>query len=97
MADVSGDRMGTGDDSEDVDDDGQTGGAEMNHNDKVVRIQGDRLCQFLGYPEGTKIDVAVIRAIANAGAGDLVKVDGKGIVVGMSAIGIAQVLLKKIE
>lgn len=71
--------------------------SKIDHKDKVIRIQGDRLCQFLGYPTGTKIDIGIIKAIASANAGDMLVIDGKSVNISMSAIGNATVLLKKIE
>ena len=56
------------------------------HFDKVIRIQGDKLCELLGYEKGTKIDVEIIRSIANSGMMDMIVLDGRGII-----------LLEKIE
>ena len=56
------------------------------HCDKVIRIQGDKLCELLGYEKGTKIDVEIIRSIANSGMMDMIVLDGRGII-----------LLEKIE
>jgi hypothetical protein len=56
------------------------------HFDKVIRIQGDKLCELLGYEKGTKIDVEIIRSIANSEMMDMIVLDGRGII-----------LLEKIE
>lgn len=56
------------------------------HFDKVIRIEGDKLCGLLGYEKGTKIDVEIIPSIANPGMMDMFVLDGRGII-----------LLEKIE
>jgi hypothetical protein len=56
------------------------------HFDKVIRIEGDKLCELLGYEKGTKIDVEIIRSIANSEMMDMIVLDGRGII-----------LLEKIE
>ena len=67
------------------------------HCDKVIRIQGDKLCELLGYENGTKIDVEIIRAIANSEMMDMIVIDGRGIELSMRTITIAKILLEKIE
>lgn len=67
------------------------------HCDKVIRIQGDKLCELLGYEKGTKIDVEIIRAIANSEMMDMIVIDGRGIELSMRTIIIAKILLEKIE
>lgn len=67
------------------------------HCDKVIRIQGDKLCELLGYEKGTKIDVEIIRAIANSEMMDMIVIDGRGIELSMRTIVIAKILLEKIE
>lgn len=67
------------------------------HCDKVIRIQGDKLCGLLGYEKGTKIDVEIIRAIANSEMMDMIVIDGRGIELSMRTITIAKILLEKIE
>lgn len=47
---------------------------------------GDKLCELLGYEKGTKIDVEIIRSIANSEMMDMIVLDGRGII-----------LLEKIE
>lgn len=67
------------------------------HFDKVIRIQGDKLCELLGYEKGTKIDVEIIRSIANSEMMDMIVIDGRGIELSMRTITIAKILLEKIE
>ena len=67
------------------------------HCDKVIRIQGDRLCELIGYEKGTKIDVEIIRTIANSEMMDMIVIDGRGIELSMRTITIAKILLEKIE
>jgi hypothetical protein len=67
------------------------------HCDKVIRIQGDKLCELLGYEKGTKIDVEIIRSIANSEMMDMIVIDGRGIELSMRTIAIAKILLEKIE
>lgn len=64
--------------------------------DKVIRIQGDRLCKYLGYPPGTKIEIEEIRKIANGEMGDIVVANDRSVTITMSMIGIAMILLEKI-
>lgn len=67
------------------------------HCDKVIRIQGDKLCELLGYEKGTKIDVEIIRAIANSEMRDMIVIDGREIELSMRTVAIAKILLEKIE
>ena len=67
------------------------------HCDKVIRIQGDKLCELIGYEKGTKIDVEIIRAIANSEMMDMIVIDGRGIELSMRTVAIAKILLEKIE
>ena len=67
------------------------------HFDKVIRIQGDKLCELLGYEKGTKIDVEIIRSIANSEMMDMFVLDGRGIELSMRTVAIAKILLEKIE
>ena len=67
------------------------------HCDKVVRIQGDKLCELIGYEKGTKIDVEIIRAIANSEMMDMIVIDGREIELSMRTVAIAKILLEKIE
>ena len=67
------------------------------HCDKVIRIQGDKLCELIGYEKGTKIDVEIIRAIANSEMMDMIVIDGRGIELSMRMVAIAKILLEKIE
>ena len=60
------------------------------HFDKVIRIQGDKLCELLGYEKGTKIDVEIIRSIANSEMMDMIVLDGRGIELSMRTITIAK-------
>lgn len=73
-------------------------GRGMNHiKDRVIRIQGDKLCEELGYPKETKIDIEVIREITQLKAGDFVVIDGKSITITPRIFAIAKILLDKIE
>ncbi len=67
------------------------------HDDKVIRIQGDKLCESLGYEPGTKIKLETIKQIATATFGDTIILDGKEIKLTMHMIGVAKILLEKIE
>lgn len=67
------------------------------HCDKVIRIQGDKLCELIGYEKGTKIDVEIIRAIANSEMLDMIVIDGREIELSMRTVAIAKILLEKIE
>ena len=67
------------------------------HCDKVIRIQGDKLCELIGYEKGTKLDVEIIRAIANSEMMDMIVIDGRGIELSMRTVAIAKILLEKIE
>ena len=67
------------------------------HCDKVIRIQGDKLCELIGYEKGTKIDVEIIRTIANSEMMDMIVIDGRGIELSMRTVAIAKILLEKIE
>ena len=65
--------------------------------DKVIRIQGDKLCELIGYEKDTKIDVEIIRAIANSEMRDMIVIDGREIELSMRTVAIAKILLEKIE
>ena len=67
------------------------------HCDKVIRIQGDKLCELIGYEKGTKIDVEIIRTIANSEMMDMIVIDGREIELSMRTVAIAKILLEKIE
>ena len=67
------------------------------HDDKVIRIQGDKLCDYLGLPAGTKIELKTIKQIATATFGESITLDGKEINLTMHMIGVAKILLEKIE
>lgn len=67
------------------------------HDDKVIRIQGDKLCESLGFAAGTKIDLDLIRKIATAKFGDIVQVEGRDVKLSMHMVGVAKILLEKIE
>ena len=67
------------------------------HCDKVIRIHGDKLCELIGYEKGTKIDVEIIRTIANSEMMDMIVIDGREIELSMRAVAIAKILLEKIE
>jgi len=58
---------------------------------------GDKLCELLGYEKGTKIDVEIIRSIANSEMMDMIVIDGRGIELSMRTITIVKILLEKIE
>lgn len=53
------------------------------HFDKVIRIEGDKLC--------------VIRSIANSEMMDMIVIDGREIELSMRPITIVKILLEKIE
>lgn len=65
--------------------------------ERVIRVQGDKLCEELGYPKGTKIDIEIIKEIAKLKAGDFVVVNGKSIKISPRIFAIAKILLDKIE
>ena len=67
------------------------------HCDKVIRVQGDKLCELIGYEKGTKIDVEIIRTIANSEMMDMIVIDGREIELSMRTVAIAKILLEKIE
>ena len=67
------------------------------HDDKVIRIQGDKLCESLGLPAGTKIELDLIRKIATSQFGDVIQMNGKDIKLSMHMVGVAKILLEKIE
>ena len=67
------------------------------HNDKVIRIQGDKLCGYLGLEPGTKIELKTIKQIATATFGDSITLDGKEVKLSMHMIEVAKILLEKIE
>ena len=66
------------------------------HNDKVIRVQGDKLCGYLGLEPGTKIELDVIKQIATATFGESIILDGKEVKPSMHMIGVAKILLEKI-
>lgn len=67
------------------------------HDSKVIRIQGDKLCDDLGYPKGTKIPIETIEAIASSNFGDVLTIDGKEVKLTMHMVGVAKILLEKIK
>ena len=67
------------------------------HSDKVIRIQGDKLCECLGLKQGTKIELNIIKQIAASQFGDTITIQGKPITLSMHAIGLSRILLEKIE
>ena len=66
------------------------------HDDKVIRIQGDKLCESLGLAKGTKIDLELIRKIATSNFGETIRVEGRDVKLSMHMIGVAKILLEKI-
>lgn len=64
--------------------------------DKVIRIQGDKLCLELGYPPETKLDIVLIKQIANSKPGDIIFVENREITITMHMIGVAGILVDKI-
>jgi len=64
--------------------------------DKVIRIQGDKLCLELGYPPETKLDIKLIKQIADSKPGDIITIDGREITITMRMIGVAGILVNKI-
>lgn len=81
--------------SEDVH--GSTGRGITHMKNRIIRIQGDKFCEELGYPKGTKIDIKIIREIAQLKAGDFVVIDGKSITITPRIFAIATILFDKIE
>ena len=69
----------------------------VRHDSKVIRIQGDKLCESLGYAPGTKIKLETIKQIASATFGDTIILDGKELKLTMHMIGVAKILLEKIK
>lgn len=70
---------------------------KISKHDKVIRLQADKLCKDLGYKPGTKIDIETIRMIASGTFADVISIDGQPTTLTMHMIGVAQILLKKIE
>lgn len=70
---------------------------KQSHSDKVIRIQGDKLCEYLGLKQGTKIELNIIKQIASSQFGDTITIQGKSIILSMHAIGVSRILLAKIE
>ena len=64
--------------------------------DRVIRIQGDTLCEFLGYPRETKLDIKLIKQIADSKPGDIITINGREITITMRMIGVAGILVNKI-
>ena len=69
----------------------------MMRSEEEIRIQGDKLCELIGYEKGTKIDVEIIRTIANSEMMDMIVIDGREIELSMRTVAIAKILLEKIE
>lgn len=63
---------------------------------RVIRIQGDTLCGFLGYPPETKLDIELIKQIANSKPNDIITIDGRNVTITMRMIGVAGILADKI-
>ena len=67
----------------------------MTERSNVVKIQGNRLCEQLGLPVGTKIPKNVIEMIAKSKINDVVSVCGKEVVLSPSVIAVAGILVSK--
>ena len=65
--------------------------------DKVIRIQGDKMCDYLGIPRETKINLGVLQRIEQAEANQKCTVMGKEVTVTMHMKATAGILLKKIK
>ena len=73
-------------------------GRRMNHTKgKVFQIQYDKLCEELGCPKGTKIDIKTIREITKLKIKDFIVINGKSISITPGIFAIATILLDKIE
>ena len=66
----------------------------MNREEKIMRIQADKLCVYLGYEAGTKIPEYMIKIIA--GPSEFVIVDGKEVKITPQMRALAGILLEKI-
>lgn len=71
---------------------------ETSVDNKVIRIQGDKLCTMIGLKPGTKIDRKVLDALAAAELGDVVRVGTRDVTVISPSIQVlAQILIDKID
>jgi len=67
----------------------------MNREEKIIRIQADKLCGYLGLEAGTKIPEYLIDLISRPG--EYVILDGKEIRVTPTMRGIATIIMEKIR
>jgi len=65
--------------------------------DKIVRIQADKLCGYLGFEAGTKIDKELLKEIATTNHGEHVIINRNEIVVTPRMRGLATIILEKIR
>lgn len=65
--------------------------------DKVIRIQGDKMCEYLGLPKGTKINLDVLHIIEHAEVNKPCNVMNKDVVITMHMKATAGILIKKIN
>lgn len=68
----------------------------MATDDKVIRIQADKLCELIGLPKGSYIPRSTIELIAKSKLLTVVNINGRDIKVTPSLIAVAQVILGKI-
>ena len=64
--------------------------------EKVLRVQADKLASLLGLNPGTYLDRIMIKNISKAKCGDTMTIKDQKITLTPSAIGLAEVILKKI-
>lgn len=55
------------------------------------------MCEYIGIPKGTKIDLDVLQKIEHAPANEKCTIMGKEILISMSMKGTAGILIKKIR
>jgi len=69
----------------------------MSQQDKIIRIQANKLNVALNMPINTYIPNDDIKAISMANVGETIIVKGHKVLITMSIKGIAQILLSKIN
>ncbi len=62
---------------------------------KIVRIQADRLCGYLGFEAGTKIGIELLKEIANTNHGEHIIINRNEIIVTPRMRGLATIILEK--
>lgn len=65
--------------------------------EKIVRIQADRLCGYLGFEAGTRIDRELLKDIANTNHGEHIIINRAEITVTPRMRGLATIILEKVK